>query len=163
MSGPRVVVARQSVLMVWHTTIAATCILGATASVAGDELTVMGAHLATYHDSGPYENFNPGLYVAHRNWTAGFYHNSTRRTSIYGGYTWSWHTNFVPGVDSYALTAAVANGYPNTIRNTDLSVLLIPSVGVPLAPSLRLRVTFLPFVPKYNPATSLHFSVERAF
>lgn len=143
--------------------VAAACTLGAAACGAQDDLTVVGVHVATYHDNGPYENFNPGLYVAHRNWTAGFYHNSTRRTSFYGGYTWQWQAPRWPLIDAYAITAAVANGYPNTIEKTDLSVLLIPSVRVPLSASTGLRFTFLPYVRKYNPATSIHFSVERRF
>ena len=150
-------------MVVWRTAMALACTLGSAACMGQEVLTVVGAHLFTYHDNGPYENVNPGVYLVQRNWTVGVYHNSTRKTSFYGGYTWSWHTTRVPLIDSYALTAAIANGYPNTIEKTDLSALLIPSVRVPLTTSMGLRVSLLPYVRRYNPATSLHFCVEHAF
>lgn len=125
--------------------------------------TLVGLHLATYHDNGPYENFNPGIYVAHNNWTAGFYHNSTRQTTAYGGYSWWWRAPRVVGLDSVALTAALATGYPNKIDGTDISLILIPSARFKVTDTMGVRLTLLPYVRRYNPATSVHFSVERSF
>lgn len=128
-----------------------------------ETLSVVGLHVGTYHDNGPYENFNPGVYWVHNNWTAGTYYNSVRTTSVYAGYTWNWKTPTLPVVDAVTLTAAIATGYPNTIDGTDLSLLVLPSARINLSPTVGMRFTLLPYVRKYNPATSIHFSVEQSF
>jgi hypothetical protein len=150
----------------WSALAAVVGVLAAVASQPGraqQAPTIVGLHLATYHDNGPYENFNPGFYVVRKNWTAGFYNNSTRQTTVYGGYSWSWQAPRFAGLDSVALTAALATGYPNKIHGTDVSVIVIPSARFKVNDTLGVRLTLLPYVRRYNPATSIHFSIERMF
>jgi len=87
----------------------------------------------------------------------------SRQWSLYGGYTWNLLTPNAPLINSVALTAALATGYPNTIYRTDISLLLIPSARIKVSPLVGLRLTLLPYVRRYKPATSVHFSIEQAF
>ncbi len=130
---------------------------------AQDSPTTVGLHVATYHDNGAYENFNPGVYVVHKSWAAGFYNNSTRQTTVYGGYSWRWSAPPVAGLDMVSLTAALATGYPNKIDGTDISLIVIPSARFRVSEKMAVRLSLLPFVRRYHPATSVHFSIERSF
>jgi len=70
--------------------------------------TSMGVHLASVHvpDNGRVNNTNPGAFVRFDNgFTAGGYHNSLRKTSVYAGYTAE------RGV--FGLTVGAVTGYGN--------------------------------------------------
>lgn len=106
----------------------------------------IGVHIATWHDSGKWNDFNPGVYV--RTWqgiTAGIYRNSLRKPSMHAGYSWSK----AHALGDVSLTAGVVTGYAQT-----LGPLLVPSVRLG-----NLRLTLLP---KSDPkgVTGLHFSTE---
>ncbi len=134
------------------TTLLKAIVYGVTAGLAvlcllGDaKAQVIGVHIATYHDSGKWSDFNPGVYVRTEDGlTAGIYRNSIRKTSVHAGYTWSRPHAW----GDVSLTAGVVTGYAQT-----LGPLLVPSVRVG-----NLRLTLLP---KSSPkgATGLHLSTE---
>jgi hypothetical protein len=67
--------------------IAAALLAGLCGAASAD--TRIGLHVGSYHLTMRDElnAVNPGLYVNHNGWTAGFYYNSERLWSVYGGYT----------------------------------------------------------------------------
>lgn len=127
------------------------------------ESLTLGMHLGSIHDRGDYNNVNPGLYVRSGGWTGGIYRNSLRKTSIYGGYTFDYDTPSLPLVKTVSLTVGVVSGYPNKIKGTKLSLMLAPSVKIPLTQETSLRLTVLPRFKAYNEATAYHFSIEKSF
>lgn len=96
----------------------------------------VGMHIGTYHmnrDAG-FNEFNPGVYYKHSNGlTAGLYHNSEGRMSIYGGVT---AENQYVGA-----TLGVVTGYSQT------TPFIIPFVKLPYG----YRVAYLP----QNPAAKI--------
>lgn len=78
----------------------------------------IGLHLATVHikDNGLNDR-NPGVYASCSDVTVGVYHNSHRRTTVYGGYKFLLR-------DNVAMLAGVATGYGK------LKFVLIPEVAI---------------------------------
>lgn len=123
--------------------VAALVVLGSQGSARA---AVVGLHVATWHDSGNWDNVNPGAYLrAEGGLTAGIYRNSIRKTSIHAGHTWS--RPHVLG--DVSLTAGAVTGYAQAI-----SPLLVPSV--------RIGPVRLTLLPKADPkgVTGVHFSTE---
>jgi len=83
----------------------------------------VGVHLVSAHQGGGYNNVNPGVfYRTDSGWTAGAYHNSVSKLSVYAGRTW--------GYGRLGLTLGLATGYP-----------LAPVVPV-IAPSVYIGAGF---------------------
>lgn len=115
---------------------------------------VVGLHLVSAHSRPGFEAANPGLYLKRDDGlTAGVLRNSYGRTSVYAG----WTLETADG--RLALTVGAITGYPAR----SVSLLVAPSVRMPLAEGWAARVTFLPKPPKVGSASALHLSVERAF
>jgi hypothetical protein len=113
--------------------------------------TVIGAHIATAHDTGGKQNVNPGLYVrTESGLTAGAYRNSYDRFSAYGGYTWQTENKL------FALTVGAVTGYP-AMR---VMPVLAPSLRLPLTERSAARFTLLPKPVKGGTGMGLHFSLE---
>lgn len=97
----------------------------------------VGMHIGTYHmnrDAG-FNEINPGVYYKHSNGlTAGLYHNSEGRLSIYGGVT---AENQYVGA-----TLGVVTGY------SQITPFIIPFVKLPYG----YRVAYLP----QNPAAKVN-------
>lgn len=68
---------------------------------------VLGMHLHSIHlDPEPWQNnANVGIYAMGDGWTLGGYHNTIRRPTFYGGYTWGWESK------GFQATAGIATGY----------------------------------------------------
>ena len=104
---------------------------------------ILGLHLATAHVRTDLNNVNPGVYVQCNSLVVGAYHNSVRRTTLYGGTTIA-----VGPVD---VLLGVATGYGN------LRPVVVPSILVG-----PVRVHLL--LPSSKTARGgIHFSVEREF
>ena len=165
------------------------CTVGAKAQ----DLTI-GLHLGSVHADRDAcgvaqgcNNFNPGLYVDYKGWTAGFYRNSQRFNSVYAGYTFHW-----PATErlNLGLTAGVITGYREfrpggtptttyvdhvgTVWLVDgvptepswkkvVKLMFVPSASVQLTDRTALRISFLPKFKKLNPTSTIHFSVEYSF
>lgn len=144
--------------------------------------TVVGMHLYSVHvPAETYQNNeNLGLYVRTAGgWTAGAYRNTLRRTSVYGGYTFSYQR--------YSLTVGAISGYqrkwervptgPNGkcdngtgFRWCDAQVgasrgaftlLLAPSVALPVVWGATPRVSYVPGLA--GSANVVHFSMEKSY
>lgn len=105
-----------------------------------------GLHLATWHDSGSYNDRNPGVYLrTPAGWTAGTYHNSHRRQSVHVGRTWRHAT----GWGDLSITMGAVTGYARPLQ---------PLV----VPSLRIWHVRLTALPRADPkgAAGVHLSVE---
>ena len=115
----------------------------------------VGAHLATGHNRGGRDPYNPGLYLrTPGGWTVGAYRNSYRNTSVYGAYTAQWLDGRV------ALTTGLVTGYGAAA----VLPLVVPSVRIGLGNSgLNARLSYLPKPPSYGTAAGLHLSVEHTF
>jgi hypothetical protein len=140
----------------------AALVLAASAQAQDAPLEV-GLHLVSVHDTGGYQNDNPGIYVRYDGWTAGVFQNSVNKTSVYGAYTWEWKTPQLPVVDSVAITWGLATGYPQKIGNTELSALFVPSAAFDVSKEVRLRVAYVPAFQQYVRATAIHFMLEKTF
>lgn len=153
---------------------------------------VIGLHVASVHvpsDVGQH-NLNPGVYArTESGLTAGIYHNSLGRTSVYAGYT------FERG--PFALGLGAITGYQRKAVNcvsrpvgrpfsTDLRALsagpvvetrcgvagssggaiapaLSPSVALPSIEGFTPRLTVIPRIGRVSPGTVFHLSLERKF
>lgn len=122
------------------------------ATFAANAATI-GAHLGTYHDTGKWCNFNPGLYFkTDSGLTVGGYRNSECRKSFYAGYTVEYGKDV-----RVAVTTGVITGYKiGTIP------LFAPSVAMNVTEQASLRLTF---IPKIEPkgANAFHLSTEYKF
>jgi hypothetical protein len=130
-----------------------------------------GVHLASVHaPHAPNMNeVNPGLYaITDAGWTAGFYRNTWRRTTVYGGRTFSV---FGP-LDA---TLGLASGYKRELVSTapfcqdgvtytkqwqghdthSVGLLAVLSLRVPMALPVQPRLSWAPGV--------LHLSIEGRF
>lgn len=119
--------------------------------------TRFGAHLGSYHFSGDFNNFNPGVYVYHNGWTLGTYYNSERNQSVYAGYTAEWQLG---GQWSAALTVGAISGY----ARASVLPMAIPSVAwrIPGGLGSALRVSVVPPVGRGS-AAAVHASIEWRF
>jgi hypothetical protein len=119
--------------------------------------TVLGLHVASHHfPQHDQNNVNRGLYLrTDAGWTAGFYENSLRRQSVYGGRTWDIEfRGFRP-----AVTAMLVTGYRYAVVP-----LIVPSVATPAVDGWRARLAYAPFVDKsVKSAHVLHISIEKKF
>lgn len=153
----------------------------------------MGTHLVSLHadqDACGIAggcNFNPGLYVDYKGWTAGFYRNSQRFNSVYAGYTFRWPANSRLNL---GLTTGVITGYrkftPGGVPSTTYTdpqgtvwlidgvptepswkkvvrLMVVPSASVQLTDKTALRVSLLPKFKRTNPTSTIHFSIESKF
>lgn len=104
----------------------------------------IGLHIGTYHfdRSKDYNEFNPGVYALCDGWTAGAYHNSERRVSVYAGRTFD-----VGPVD---VTLGAVTGY----SRAPLVPLVVPSYKIRGGP----RVSLL--LPLEKGGGGLHLSWE---
>jgi hypothetical protein len=119
---------------------------GATSTFAG----TVGLHLASIHIPyrSAYNNVNPGIYYrGDAGWTAGVYHNSLSKTSVYAGYTLQY--------GRFGLTAGGATGYQQAIQP-----LLVPSVALFTYQGVTARVAYVPRVEKRIDSHVLHFMAE---
>lgn len=112
--------------------VALVTVIGSAQAKLCDE-AVVGVHIGTYHLNREYKfnEFNPGVYGMCNRWTAGVYHNSEGRTSVYGGYTFS-----VRFVD---ITVGAVTGY-----SKGTMPLIVPSVKLPFG---GVRIAFIPKTP----------------
>lgn len=116
--------------------------------------TRIGLHLGSYHASGDYNNFNPGVYVYHNGWTAGTYYNSERHQSVYAGYTFE---HPLVGPFSGGLTVGAITGY----QRAAILPLVVPSVSLRVSPSVSARLSVIP--PVSGMPLVLHASIEWRF
>lgn len=117
--------------------------------------TRVGLHLGSYHTSGNWNNFNPGVYVYHNGWTAGTYYNSERSQSAYAGYTFE---GALVGPFSYGLTVGAITGY----ARARVLPMVVPSVSFHATERASARLSFIPPFEK-NGAAVFHLSVEYRF
>jgi hypothetical protein len=119
---------------------------GATSSYAG----TVGLHIASVHMPARsiYNNANPGVYYrSDAGWTAGVYHNSLSRPSVYAGYTLQY--------GRFGLTAGGATGYQQPVQP-----MLVPSVAVYTYQGVTARIAYVPRVEKRIESHVLHLMVE---
>ena len=119
---------------------------GATSTFAG----TVGLHLASVHipARSAYNNVNPGVYYrSDAGWTAGVYHNSLSRASVYAGYTLEY--------GRFGLTAGGATGYQQPVQ-----ALLVPSVALFTYQGVTTRIAYVPRVEKRIESHVLHLMVE---
>lgn len=115
---------------------------------------VVGLHLASAHSRPGFEAANPGLYLKRDDGlTAGLLRNSYGRASLYAG----WTLETTDG--RLAVTVGAITGYPAR----SVSLLVAPSMHVPLAAGWGARLAVLPKPPIPGGAAALHLSIERAF
>jgi len=119
------------------------------ALVPGAAKATVGLHVGSVHSpSKNFNNFNPGIYYRHdAGWTAGAYHNSLRKLSVYGGYTWERSV--------FALTVGGATGYGHGVQ-----LLLVPSIRLFTVQGVSARVAYIPRVEKRIGAHVLHLMLE---
>ena len=121
--------------------------------------SVVGVHIATYHDQHGFNNFNPGVYAKWESGVvAGTYYNSERHQSYYAGYT--WETGALVGPVHAALTLGAVTGY----RSAKVAPMVLPSIYVPFGTeaSTSFRVTYVPRSSPRGPQ-AVHFSVDYRF
>jgi len=119
---------------------------GATSTFAG----TVGLHVASVHipARSMYNNANPGVYYrSDSGWTAGVYHNSLSRASVYAGYTLQY--------GRFGLTAGAATGYQQTVQP-----LLVPSVSLFTYQGVTTRIAYVPRFEKRIESHVLHLMVE---
>jgi hypothetical protein len=118
---------------------------------------ILGAHLMSYHDTGDYNNVNPGVYLQHQSGaTVGSYYNSERRQSYYGGYTFKPFDS-LPHLDS---TVGVVSGY----GKKRVMPFVLPSYTVyESGEGVRARVGYWPKVGTVQPANVFHLMMEKKF
>jgi hypothetical protein len=147
-----------------------------------------GAHLFSKHTAGRpddrqpgwsvrgeerprYNESNIGLYVrTDDGMTAGFYHNSYEKWSLYVGRQWD---ATLPHDWQVSIEPALVTGYPKgqfKVGNVTFRIGAVPSVATPPLPLIgaRLRLGYLPDFEKRGGKRSLrdgvfHLMVERAF
>jgi hypothetical protein len=118
---------------------------------------ILGAHLMSYHDSGHYNNLNPGLYLQHASgMTVGSYYNSERKQSYYGGYTFKPLDRF-PNLD---VTAGVVSGY----SKVHTIPFVLPSYTVfKTDEGVRARLGYMPRIGSFQPVNVVHLMLEKQF
>ena len=118
---------------------------------------ILGAHLMSYHDSGHFNNVNPGLYLhLESGITAGTYYNSERRQSQYAGYTFK-PFDALPHLD---VTVGAVTGY----KRKRVSPLFIPSyTAFQTEEGWRGRIGLLPRMGSVQPVNVVHFMLEKQF
>lgn len=128
---------------------------------------ILGVHLLSHHvEAKPWqENFNPGLYVrTTEGWTAGFYRNTLRRTSVYLGRTvalTSWADITLGGVTGYESRPAPCWSPELTDCRLGLGSAKVKPL---IAPSVHLGPARVSWVPgTAGSANVLHLSLERKF
>lgn len=111
----------------------------------------------SHHDSGNFNNINPGIYIKHESGaTAGTYYNSVRRQSYYVGYTFK-PVDSIPNLD---ITVGGVTGYPKM----PVAPMVIPSYTFYTSDDgLRARAAFLPKFGDIQPSNVIHFMVEKSF
>lgn len=114
---------------------------------------ILGLHLMTWHSQPGFNGINPGVYIkTESGLTAGAYYNSERHWSAYAGMTFHLHERFdvtVGGVTGYSARS--------------ISPLIIPSIEVWRFEGADVRLAFAPQVPRVNPSSLLHFTLEKRF
>lgn len=125
------------------------------------EITI-GAHLASYHDRGNYNNNNPGLYVRYNDFVVGSYYNSMKKQSTYFGYNFEINTPGLPLVDSVGILVGGVTGYLKETQIVGFTPMFIPSAKFLVTDYTGFRVAFLPKF-KMNKANVFHLSFEKNF
>jgi hypothetical protein len=151
---------------------------------------VIGLHLVSAHvpEAKYTNNENPGVFVrTESGWTAGIYRNSLKRTSVYGGFTF---TTDAVAILPLSLTVGVVSGYKKRRvetscaalgissvpfsdvcfhyegnSRTNASLMLSPSVALPAAQQYIGVVPRLSYIPNIGTSrfSVFHLSVEKAF
>lgn len=115
----------------------------------------VGLHIASAHEHGGLNGFNPGIYAKLDNGaTAGIYRNSYKRVSTYVGYTMEARR----GEFSAALTLGAVTGYPAA----SVMAMAVPSLAYTIGPD-TVRIGIVPKPPTGGTSASLHLMVERHF
>lgn len=115
------------------------------------EGATVGAHIATKHFTGTWNDINPGVYVRLRNGaTMGVFENSESRTSTYGGYTASYRAS--PTVE-VSITAGIMTGY-----KAGAMPMVLPSVA--FGSDTKMRLAYIPKVHRDGSA-GVHLMIER--
>lgn len=116
-------------------------------------VNTVGLHLGTWHQTGTWNDINPGVYVKLQNgMTFGTYYNSERKQSAYVGRTFS--KNLTQNLE-IAATVGIISGY-----NKSVLPLVLPTVAYKFHQDFAARVGFVPKVNKQGSA-GLHFMVEK--
>jgi hypothetical protein len=114
-------------------------------------ITTVGMHFGSQHFGGDnpsqYNDANPGLYVQSKGWTAGFYRNSYRRSTLYLGHTFETDNR------RWAVTMAYVTGYTYT------KFTVAPSVRLPEANGVIPRLVLIP--PLGGHSGLIHISLEK--
>ena len=123
----------------------------------------IGSHLGSYHTNPDAcrevknrvcNNTNPGAYViADDGWMVGGYYNSVRRPTVYAGRQWGLISH---GRLSFEAAAVVATGYPAL----PLLPMVMPIASVQVARTWKVRMLYLPRVPRVNETHVLHLAIE---
>ena len=125
----------------------------------GQEST-LGIHTVSYHNGGNYNDLTPGLYLERNKFVVGAYHNSIRKTSFYGGYTWTWPLPPNPIVNAVSFTGGLVTGYRHRGYNSDIALLGATSLRHDLDNRQALRLSILPLHKSSSATYVLHLSYE---
>lgn len=123
----------------------ATALVSLLITSANAEDFTLGVHLYTQHFNQGYNNYNPGMYVVHKNIVAGAYYNSEKAWSAYGGYVFK--EVFNSPID---VTVGLVTGY----KDYKVLPLISPSIRV----FDHLRFSLVPNIRKDG--WGVHFSLE---
>ena len=119
--------------------------------------TIIGVHLGSVHSERGFNDFNPGLYASWSNGaTAGFYHNSESRLTVYGGWTHHFDVRVLGATPSVFL--GLGTGY----SRARIVPMIVPSVTWPIGRHLGVRVSYAAKVQKTG-AHAVHFSLDYRF
>ncbi len=124
------------------------------------QTSTFGVHTISHHDRGNFNNNNTGVYVENNGWMVGYYQNSLRRDSLYGGYAWHWPLPDNPVFQSAAMMAGVVSGYRTRNYNHDYSVMGAFSLKHDVTVQHGLRLSILPTHSKSPANYVLHLSYE---
>ena len=124
---------------------------------------IIGLHLVTVHvpEDSALQGINPGVYYVHSSGVSGgVYHNSYNRTSVYGGYSFT----YALGDDAkLGLLVGAVSGYrgPEAPNWHGAAPLVVPSVAVRAWGTNWVRLAVVPGVG--GGCTAVHLSVEHQF
>ena len=120
-------------------------------------IATIGLHLVSWHDTGGYNNVNPGVYTKTEcGITIGAYENSINKTTVYVGYTYD-----PPKLPVWA-SVAIATGYK---PETNMTLTPIGMVGLKSQQykGTRFRIGYIPKIKGVNQVNVLHLTFEKSF